>query len=369
MKILVVSTTDSMIWNFLIPHIKYWQSKGNTVEIACSQTGFYFEELKAKYKFQMYNVPFERSPFKLSNIRAFTALNKLVIDRRYEVIVSQEPVGGVLGRLAAHRNHLKCAYTAHGFHFFSGAPLINWMLFYPAERIMAHYTDVLVTINEEDYRRAKRFKAGHLFKLDGIGVDLKKFQKIEKFDEEELKMRLGISPGQTVILTVAEMIPRKNYKTALRALKKLGHCNFTYLICGDGKQENDLKQEAIKLGIAKQVKFLGFRKDVSEIYKISDIFLFPSYQEGLSVALIEAMAAGLPVIGSKIRGNVDLIKEGKGGYLYDPEDCSGMASGIEKIMNDSGHELGAFNKKYVNKFRLEKSVREMYAALEMLAQK
>ena len=217
MKCLVVCTTDSMIWNFLIPHINLWKKNGITVDVACSKTGFYFDELKEKFNFNMNEFSFTRSPFSLSNIKAFFKLKKFIKNENYDVVISQEPVGGVLGRIAGKLNGCKNVYTAHGFHFYKGAPLKNWLIYYPVEKFLSRITDVLISINEEDFLISKTFKAKKIFKIPGIGVDLNRFDK-SSVDKFAVREQLGFSNDEKIILTVAEMIPRKNYETALKAL-------------------------------------------------------------------------------------------------------------------------------------------------------
>ena len=364
MKMLVVCTTDSMIWNFLIPHIEYWKEKGNTVDIACSKTGFYFDELANKHGYTMFEMPFTRFPFSTANMRAFKQLKTLVVSNDYDVVVSQEPVGGVLGRLAGCKGGAKNVYAAHGFHFFKGAPLKNWLIFYPIEKFMARKTDVLVTINEEDYQAAQNFKAKKVVKIDGIGVNLERFS-CTGIDRDQKRQELGIPANAKVILTVAEMIPRKNYQTALKTIASLKDKNILYLICGDGELQMDLEELCKRLGVEQQVHFLGFRKDVNEIYHCADLFLFTSFQEGLSIALIEAMTAGLPIVCSRIRGNTDLVVEGKGGWLCDPVDVDAFAACISKVLAENAPPYGKYNAEHVRQFDIGRAVEKFYQAIEM----
>jgi len=358
-EILVVCTTDSMIWNFLVPHIKYWENKGYIVTCAASRTGFYFDELVNKFRINMVEVPFDRHPFKKKNYIAYKQLKKAINENNYSEIVCQEPVGGVIARIAGHTSNARIIYTAHGFHFFRGAKTINWILYYPIERMMSYYTNDLITINEEDYIIAKKMHAKNVYKIHGIGVNLNKFNSsaASTFDINTIKQ----NDNQIIILTVAELIPRKNYETALKTVKLLKEMkfNFRYLICGNGILENNLKKICSDYNIEDVVIFLGFRKDVSEIYKKSDIFFFPSYQEGLSIALIEAMSSGCKIVCSKIRGNTDLITENVGGYLADPKDYEEFASKIIAI--SSGHnDFVDYNKRKVRDYSIEKSTKEFF---------
>ena len=363
MKLLVVCTTDSMIWNFLIPHVRHWQNQGHSVDLACSRTGFYFEKLQAM-GFSMREVPFVRNPFNKRNVTAYRRLKQIIAQGRYDCVISQEPVGGALGRMAGRAIGVKNIYTAHGFHFFKGAPLKNWLLFYPVEKYLARYTDALITINSEDYEIARRFRAARTEKIDGIGVDLSKFKRRTMQDRKAAREALGIGDDCFAVVTVAELIPRKNYATALKALARCHTGNFVYLVCGDGAQEKELPLEADALGIGDRVRFLGFRRDVDRIYRVADVFLFPSYQEGLSIALIEAMATGVPILCSDIRGNRDLIADKRGGLLYSPTDVDGFAEGLDYIAANDTSAFVEYNCNEVKKYSVERSVEAFYAIIE-----
>ncbi len=350
-KLLVVCTTDSMIWNFLQEHILYWEEKGINVECACSKTGFYFDELQRK-GFDLTEISFERSPFKIKNIKAYKQLNQLVERRKYDLIVCQEPVGGAISRLVAKRNDVPCIYTAHGFHFFKGAPLINWLIFYPIENLLSRNTKTLIVLNNEDYKIAKKMHANHVEKLNGIGINTTKINS-SKVDIDKKKKELNLPLDKKIYLNVAELIKRKNHETAIRAFYKADLEDSIYIICGDGQLEENLKSLVRELKIEDKIIFLGFRKDVAEIYKISDFFLFPSYQEGLSISLLDAIAAGIPVIVSNIRGNVDIVSPKINGLIYDANDVNGFAEGLRLIRKMDDRKIMDFNMKLIEKYDID----------------
>lgn len=355
-KILVVCTTDSMIWNFLIPHIQEWTKENYHVDCACSKTGFYFNELIQKYYMNLYNIPFQRFPFKIVNIWCIFKLYKLIKSKKYSLIVCQEPVGGAIGRIASIFTKSKVVYMAHGFHFYKGASVKNWIIYYPIERILAHFTNVLITTNKEDYLRSLSFKTPQKYMIKGIGIDLSKYNNdftIKNIKKQELKIPID----SKVILTAGELIERKNISTCIKALANISIKNCYLVICGDGPLKNDLENLCKKLCIQDRVIFLGFRKDLHEIYKIADVFLFPSFQEGLSVALLGAMASGLPVVCSRIRGNVDLIQENLGGYLCKTTDVKSYVKYLKKILEDTSNVMGIYNHHIVQEYSLEKSVK------------
>lgn len=331
-KILVVATTDNMIWQFLIPHIKHMQSLGNTVECACNKSGFWFDELKDKYGFVMHEITSARNPLHPKNIKGYKQLKKLVMDEKFDLIYCQQPVGGLLGRLVGSKCKIPVIYTAHGFHFFKGAPLKNNLIFKPVEKWLAKKTDVLITINDEDYQNALKMKAKKVYKINGIGFDNNKY-KTKTENRDDFRKELGIS-DEFVILTVAEFIKRKNYNTMLKTIAQLKNENIKFLICGTGRDKKEIESLIEKLQIQDKVQLLGYRKDINSIMNASDIFFLPSHQEGLTLSIIEALNFGLPVVTSDVRGNRDLIDNGVNGFVCNANDYLALADCIKKLMRD-----------------------------------
>lgn len=303
-----------------------------------------------------HQIDFARSPFSKQTIIAYKQLKKLLKTSNFDLIHCHTPVGGILTRLAARKyrkNGTKVIYTAHGFHFFKGAPRKNWIIFYPLEKIFSRLTDVLITINKEDYERAnKGFYAKRVEYIPGVGIDVEKFNS-QNYDRTSKRNELGISDNDFVLLSVGELIQRKNHETVLKALAELPSekkVNIKYLIVGKGDLDEHLKNMCKELGLT-NVKFLGFRRDIPDICASADLFVFPSFQEGLPVALMEAMAAGLPVVCSNIRGNVDLINNGEGGFLYQCDDYIGFSIGINNLMDkDNVSEMSKINLKTIQNF-------------------
>lgn len=368
-KVLFVATVVKMhIMVFHLPYLEWFKNSGYETHVCASNDYEYKEDCVIPYCDKYYDLPFERSPFKLNNIKVYKQLKELIDSNEFDIIHCHTPMGGVLARLAArkaHKNGTKVIYTAHGFHFFEGAPIQNWLLYYPVEKFLARYTDVLITINREDYVIAQRFKSKEVVHVSGVGVDVKKFGSVT-VDRRKKRKELGISNDVVALLSVGELSKRKNHEVVIKALAKLNNPNFIYFICGQGDLEGYLKSKAKDLNV--NVKFLGFRKDISEICAAADLFIFPSYQEGLPVALMEAMSAGLPVVCSKIRGNTDLIENGKSGYLLEPDDADGFAESIKKALNDAElrKKMGAHNVEEVKKYDKEavkKEIQRVYGEI------
>lgn len=340
-KVLFVATVvKTHIMEFHIPYLKMFKEMGWETAVAARNDYENPADCVIPYCDIYYNIPFERNPLKPGNLKAYKELKHIIDEGEYDIIHCHTPVGAMLTRLAAkqaRKQGTKVFYTAHGFHFYKGAPAINWILYYPVEKWLSRYTDVLITINKEDYERAKTFKAGKVCYVPGVGIDLKKFNA-GYVNKEQKRKEIGVSADDFVLLSVGELIPRKNHEVVIRALSvlkqldKLNH--IEYVICGRGSYEADLRKLAEGLDVADHVHFLGYRNDISEICNCADLFVFMSHQEGLPVALMEAMACGLPAVCSNIRGNTDLIEDGVTGLLANntPEE---VAQSISKMKSDT----------------------------------
>ncbi len=319
-----------MIWQFLIPHIKFLQQY-NEVECVCAETGFWFDELKDKYNFTMHEINFARNPFKLRNIKAYKALCKLQKERKFDLVYSQQPVGGFMGRLLAKKFKLQCFYTAHGFAFLKGGSRLKNFVFRNVEKHLAKYTDVLITINDEDYSACQNWKAKKKYKISGIGVSGDKISNA--LPRDKARESLGLK-DEFVILTVSEFTKNKNYPVMLKAISNLKDKNIKYFICGTGSEMEKMKKLAHELGLDDVVYFLGYVKNVPDIMSASDVFLTASHREGLALSVIEAMNFALPIVGSNVRGVRDLVQENENGYLCEKDDVAAFTSALEKLYND-----------------------------------
>lgn len=361
MKILYVTTISNTVNAFLIPHIKMLIDEGHQVDVAFNIE----QEIKPEiYEMgcKIHQLPLQRSPLKKDNFRAYKILKKSIISEGYDLVHTHTPVASAIVRLVCRNlNSVMVFYTAHGFHFFKGAPILNWLIYYPVEKWLARYTDTLITINKEDYERAKsKFKAKRVEYVPGVGIDLKKFNTV-KVDRDLKRSQLGLPKEAFVVLSVGELNKNKNHEVIIRAIAKIDNPDIHYIVCGEGPLKGYLIDLSEDLGIKNRVHLLGIRKDIAEICKVSDLFTFPSYREGLSVALMEAMANGLPVVCSNVRGNSDLIEDGKGGYLIEPVDVEGFAKYIKELIEDSRlrSEFGDFNHKKIENYSIENVLKEM----------
>lgn len=361
--IFVASVVKIHINVFHLPYLEWFKNNGFETHVAAKDDFDENDNKTIPYCDVYHNVAFERSPFSLKGIKAYKTIKKIIEENYFDIIHCHTPVASVLTRLAARKARkrgTKVIYTAHGFHFFKGAPLINWLLYYPVEKFLARFTDVLITINKEDYERGKKFKAKRIEYVPGVGVDTQKFKNI-RVNINRKRKELEMPEDAVLILSVGELNKNKNHKVVIKALSKINNPNICYCICGQGNLKTDLISLAEILGIKNTVKFLGYRNDMDEIYKAADIFVIPSKREGLPRSLMEAMAAGLPVICSDIRGNTDLIIGGKGGYLCGPNDVNALAKFIDILANNENLriEMGNVNLEAVKAFDIENVQKEM----------
>lgn len=310
-KVLFVATVDSHIELFHLPYLKMFKDKGYEVHVATNTNK------KIEYCDKKHIISIERNPFKFKNIKAIRELKKIVNEEKFDIIHCHTPMGGVIARLAAkkaRKNGTRVIYTAHGFHFFTGAPLKTWLLFYPVEKYLAKYTDTLITINNEDFERAKhKFskRCKDIQYVPGVGVDEKKFsKKLTAKQKHELRKSLGLKDDDFVMIFPAELSKRKNQMWLIETLKPIFYENKSahLLLPGRDSMGGQCQKLAKKLGVDSQVYFLGFRKDISELLQISDLAVSSAKQEGLPVNLIEASFIDLPIVATDCRGNRDLTK-------------------------------------------------------------
>ena len=343
-RALMVATTAAMIEQFNKSNIELLNSMGIAVDVVgnfdkgnpiSTERLEQFKTWITEHDGKLYNYPAERSPVKVAtNYKAEKQLEKIIRSDNYMFIHCHAPIGSVIARTAAKRTQTPALYTAHGFHFYKGAPLLNWVIYYPTEKFLSRFTDTLITINKEDYNRAKKFHAKKVAYIPGVGIDLETLQNRKNYKQNEIRHTIGIEDDDFVCITVGELIKRKNIAVvidALGILKKKGLLDrIHYLICGKGPLEKELLQQAQSLDIDDHVHFMGFRNDIDDICKEADLFVFMSKQEGLPVALMEAMACGLPVICSDIRGNTDLIENKKSGVIVEST-ADAVAEAIIKL--------------------------------------
>lgn len=360
MKILYV-TTISLTMGFFSEHIRMLQNEGHVVELACNLNSPLPEKI-AHLNCKAYHIPFSRSPFSRDNILAYKKLKKLLAKHDYDIVHTHTPNASVIVRLACRKMRktgLKVFYTAHGFHFYKGAPLKNWLLYFPVEWLLSYVTDVLIAINTEDYGWAQKFGAKKVCYVPGVGIDLSKFDfEFSKEDRRAKRVEIGVPEEVKLLISVGELNRNKNHEVIVRALAKLNNPDVHYCIAGRGELGEYLLSLAKELGVAERVHLLGYRNDVAQLYKASDICCFPSFREGLPVSVLEAIASGLPVVAADNRGTRDIINHERNGVLCQPTNVDSFAKAIKNALK-SASAIENMKRAEIQNFSKENVLAEM----------
>lgn len=340
MKRILITSTDLMMIQFLIPHVRFLAENGYEVEIACSDVGGRMDEIREKLSdavSKVHVVRLHRSPASVGNVKGYRDMRRVIDGGRYDVIWTNEPVMGVATRLAARkaRKHgTKVLYMVHGFHFYKGAPLLNWLIYYPIEKFASRFCDEIVTLNTEDRLLAERkMHAKKVGYIHGIGVDSEKFHPISDDEKHAVRAAEGLSDDDFVVICVGELNENKNQKTLIEsaAMLKEDVPGLKILLAGKGEKEAELRAQIHALGLDGTARLLGYRRDLPKLLPASDIAVSCSRREGLPLNIVEAMLCGKPVVASHNRGHDELVEEGKTGRLLDPDDAAGFADAIKKL--------------------------------------
>lgn len=362
-KALFCATVDIHFDTFHLPYFKSLKQNGWEIHVAANG------QSKIQYVDKKYDLPIQRSPFKIENFKAYIELKKIIKNNKYRMIHCHTPMGGVLARAAARiarHNGTKVLYTAHGFHFFNGAPVLNWLLYYPVERWLARYTDCLITINDEDYCRAveDKFKACQIERIFGIGVDLNRFKPVTQEVKAQLRRKYGYGQDDFILINVGELNKNKNQDMLIKAMVLLKDMlpNIKLLIAGEGPLKGNVEDKVKQLGLSKHIEFLGYRTDIPELLAVSDVLAAVSMREGLAINVLEALASGLPVVATCVRGQRELIKEGKNGFLVKLDDVNELARYIYETININHTNI----RETVMAYSLENSVRKMQEIYDLV---
>ena len=333
-KVLFVSNTANFS-KFNLPFMRWCLSQGWRVDYCAPDD----EEITECSKHIVLPIP--RNPFSGHIFYCINKLRKILREEKYDIIHCHTPMGGVIARLAAKnlfkKHKVKIIYTAHGFHFFKGASLKNWMIYYPVEKYLSNFTDILITINTEDYKLAKEKFNTDVFFFNGVGVDTSKYvPAIDYKEKDEIRRIKGFSSDDFILLYVAEFIPRKNHKLLFDILPELQEKipTLKVVLAGKGILLEKYRQFVAENNLNNIVTFLGYTKEVSLYCKLSDILFMPSFQEGLPISMIEAMATGLPIVASNIRGHNDVIISNDYGRLCELSDKKSFINSVVELYQD-----------------------------------
>lgn len=339
MKILYVATVLSHICQFHLPYLQMLQEQGHEIHVAAHDNLEEKNGLQLNYANRHIEIPFERSPYHPRNISAYRKLKALLDQERYDVIVCNTPVGGILTRLAARKCRkagTRVVYIAHGFHFYKGASKLNWLLYYPLEKRMARLCDVVVTVNEEDYRLAKERFPGKVARIHGVGVREDRFCPASEAEQAEMRHREGFAKEDFLVVCTGELNENKNQKTLIdaAALLKDQIPNLKVLLAGNGPTEQALRNQITEKQLEETVKLLGYRADLEKLVPAVNAVVSCSYREGLPLNIVEGMLCKKPVVASVNRGNAELVEDGVTGYLLPPDDAAGFAERILRLSRD-----------------------------------
>lgn len=356
MKRILITSTDLMMHQFLLPHVRFLTERGYAVELACADVGGKMLLIRqALPEIPVYPVRIRRSPLWPGNLLGLWDLKKRIAGGKYDLIWTNEPVMGVCTRLAAWGSEAKVLYLCHGFHFYRGGSRANWLLFYPVEYAMSKLTDLLVTINREDFAAANGMGAKRTAFIHGIGLDTARLEN----PTGSLREELGLKNEDFLVLSLGELNRNKDHATALRAIASLQDDRVHYAICGKGPLLGKLEALAASLGIRERVHFLGYRRDLANLYGGADLFLHPSRREGLGLAVLEAVQGGLPVVASDIRGIRDVL----------PEECrvqAGDAAAFARAIREQLDNPRKCNREIVESYRMEAVKQELLELIKSL---
>lgn len=361
-KILFTASLSGHFKTFHLPYLKWFQEKGYETHVACNGNEI------LPFVDKQWQVDFIRSPYSIDHFKAFKQLKKIINAEKFTLINCHTPMASVLTRLAsfkARENGTKLIYTAHGFHFFNGASIINWLFYYPIELLLSKYTDAIICINNEDFTRIERRGSAkcEYFQIPGIGVKGDDFYPISRSEKIDLRVSKGFITTDFIIIYAAEFIHRKNHQfiidTVRRNKEKLNGVKI--LFAGSGKLQDDLEKLVQNYNLGHIIEFIGYRKDIDEVYKMSDLGISASKQEGLGLNLVEEMMCGLPVVATVDRGHKEVVDHNVNGFLFEQNNHKQFLNYILKIKNESElrNEFSSAAIVKASKFELQNSLKEL----------
>ncbi len=331
----VANVAKEHICKFHIPTIRAFKEHGWVVDVACSGE----EEVPCcDHQFHM---PWQRSPYTLGTLTGITKLKKIIADGHYDIVYCHTPVGGLVGRLASRKERkrgCKVIYCAHGLHFYKGAPLKNWLVFYPVERFLSRMTDVIFAVNRDDYELLKnKFNKKVTIKhVPEVGVNLDRLQiRDREAVRREYRSKLGIDDDTTVLIYVAELVPNKNQTMLIDVVSKLVKDGEKVCLLLPGPEHSKvIRDYTEKKRMLDHIRFLGWRDDIGELLVASDICTASSIREGFGINIVEAMYCGLPVVATDNRGHREIIKDGVNGFLVGVNDIDAMTERVKSLIHD-----------------------------------
>jgi glycosyltransferase involved in cell wall biosynthesis len=347
-RVLCLTTVDIMAWRLLRPWLWGLRSAGYDVHIACSR-GEYFERLAAD-GFEMHEVALRRTFNATAHMRPLFQLWRLMRKGRFEAVNAHSPVAAAVGRLAAWLAGAKpCVYTVHGFYFHEGTPGVERWLMVAIEWLLGRITDQFMFVSEEDRQTALRTGIARREEDTTAllnGVELGAFRPVSAGDGEAARLRrdLGLPPGTPVVGIVGRIVREKGYREFLEAATNLtaSGIDARFLVLGDSLPSDrdqfgvKFRRQVREAGLGDRFVFTGLTDRVPEYLRVMDIFVLPSYREGMPRSVLEAMATGLPVIATRIRGCREAVVHGETGILVPPKDAAALGGAIRHLIEHPG---------------------------------
>ncbi|WP_411678505.1 glycosyltransferase family 4 protein [Caproicibacter sp.] len=314
-KILFCASTVSHILNFHLPYLKAFQDKGYEVWVAAN------EQKPIPYADFVVALPIQKKFTSFENIKAIFAARQLMKKQSFDIISTHTTLASAIVRIAVLLllKKPKVFCTVHGYLFNENDGFKKWFYLLP-EKICAPITNVLMVMNHEDYEIAKKHKLykNKLYFINGMGIDLSKYPPISPEERLAARKKLNLADEDFAYVYAAEFSKRKNQSFLIRAFAETckSKPHLKLFLAGEGALLEECKELAQTLGVAEQITFLGYVNDIRSLYAGCDTCVSTSLCEGLPFNIMEAMACGLPVIASDIKGHHDLLCDGKSGLLY-----------------------------------------------------
>jgi len=347
LRVLHQCAVDFTVRSFLLPIIDRLIQEGMDVRIGCTP-GKYTPELRAR-GYQMAALPIARSRNPLPHLRSLWRIYRYLRRERIDILHVHTPIAAFIGRFAAFLARTPLVfYTAHGFYFHGEMPPARRRLHVAMEKLGARLGDFVFTCSEEDRRAAIELGICKPDRVKTIlnGIDLKRFDpaRFPPETRERTRRELGIDALAPVVTISGRLVREKGYfeffEAAALCLPRLPNARF--LVLGDVLEsdhdaaKDTLMERVNQLAIRPAVVFTGMRDDMPEMLLASDVFVLPSYREGMPYSILEAMAMGLPVVATNIRGCREEVADGKTGYLVPTRDARALAERIAALLEDPG---------------------------------
>ena len=340
-RVLISTALAGFIRSFLMNDIQILQSMGYEVHCAANKNHAgageiekYFEDAGVIF----HQIDFSSNkPISKETFIALKQMRKLIEKYDFSIVHCHTPISGAICRRVCRKKRkdgMKVIYTTHGFYFHKSSSKKSWIIFKTIEDFMSRFTDMMITINYEDYNNARKMHCKDVRYIPGVGVDINKFRNVS-IDKNDYRKKLGIKEDAIIVLAIGELSERKNHQVIIKALEELRVQNIVFVICGNAMTNNATTDLIKKLSKENNVDthLLGLRKDIAEICHCSDIGVMPSSREGLGLAGIEMLASGLPIVASNVHGIVDYVVDGENGYLCNPYNEREFATAIQKLLD------------------------------------